>query len=147
MIDISTALTSIQSVIGVLRKAGNIEATQHVIDLQQTLTQLATENAQRLETNMHLRDEVRSLGDALRLKDELRFARNAYWKGEGYDEANGPFCSRCCDVDHKAVRMVALSRQVARCPNCKAAVAYDARGTEPSRPRVISAGVRFPDDF
>lgn len=71
------------------------------------------------EENSSLKAKLGELETQLRLRADLTYARNSYWRGE-----EGPFCSRCFDGDGKLVRLHTRpdDRVYADCPNCKALV-------------------------
>ena len=87
------------------------------------------EGAKIAGENAELRARVRELEEQARLRAELVFEGNAYWlPRDGGRE--GPFCSKCFDVDGKVIRLHHWeeSRQHA-CPSCHTIV------REPGRER------------
>lgn len=147
-IEIGTAISTLQSIGGVLKKAGHIEITAQVIELQQTLLQLFAERATHLEQMQQLRDENATLRAQLEVRDTLRFERNAYWRGSPGGKSDGPFCSSCFDVDRRLVRMLQLHREVSQCAHCKAISHHDIDGRDSGQRSVISRGfVENADQF
>ncbi|WP_139209622.1 hypothetical protein [Paenibacillus sp. NFR01] len=71
-----------------------------------------------LEQNNNLKAEVRELRDKLEIQEKLVFRKNKYW----ISDVEGPFCSKCWDVDKKLVRHQDLHDGYYMCPNCKMTV-------------------------
>ena len=138
MVDITTAVATIKMVTGVVRDAGRIDLTQQVIDLQQTLLALIAENTEWVDKNRQLQQENHKLTEQISAHETLHYSQNAYWRGEG-EQKEGPFCSRCLDVDLKAVRMTLNTVNVGLCPNCKTPVRLDGPA-QPRQRRTISRG-------
>ena len=87
---------NIKNVAKTIQQIDNIELYSKILNVQQEAMDLVDENRK-------LKDDVRELKDSLKVKEELIFERSCYWiKGEKKD---GPFCTRCWDVDKNLVRM------------------------------------------
>ena len=66
-----------------------------------------------------LKEENKKLREDLKFQNSLVYENNAYWiKKEGKKE--GPFCSRCWDIDKNPVRMNLRSSNHSfhSCPGC-----------------------------
>lgn len=104
-----------KDVFSAVQKADNIEITNKVIALQ-------TEVMAVYEENRALRAKQSELEAAVHLKARMQFEKDAYWMGEGRTENDGPYCSRCYDVDAKSVRMVQRYDHYFKCTQCETAV-------------------------
>jgi transcription elongation factor Elf1 len=116
-----------KSVVGLAQEVNRMDLYKQAVDLMAEVT----EQQQEI---MRLTEDVAALRERLRLKEELQFARNAYWAGDPAGAADGftlnnmgPFCSRCFDVLGKAVRMHDIHEtapevgKVFQCPECRRA--------------------------
>jgi hypothetical protein len=56
------------------------------------------------EDNFALREKIKNLEEALRVKGQLAFNRGAYWLTEA-GKTDGPFCQHCYDTNGKFVRL------------------------------------------
>lgn len=88
-----------KDLMSIVQKLDNIELQRKAISLQQEL--------------YDLQEEVRVLRERLANREQLSFRRNAYWRGE-----EGPFCSRCFDVEGKVVRLHVTRTFMPMCPAC-----------------------------
>jgi hypothetical protein len=133
MVDIGVAISTIRTISNVVQQAGKLELTQQVIDLQQTLLQLVAQNAELTASVARLEGDNRQLRDEAELRRQLAFQRDSYWRLDG-DSRDGPFCSRCFDVDRKTVRLHAKYHGYYSCPNCQRSVCVypEQDGTETS---------------
>lgn len=92
--DWGTIITGIDAAIGLLKGVkGAQEIREDLIDAKAALLEARQEN-------IDLGQRVQQLEEAARLRDELTFKNNVYWKGD-----EGPFCPRCFDSDGAARRM------------------------------------------
>ncbi len=121
MVDIAAAVATIKTIAGVAQQAGRIDLTQQVIDLQQTLLAIVGQNAQLTDELSRLQTENRRLREEADEKLRLRFERECYWRIEG-EAKEGPFCSRCFDVERKLVRLHASYNGYFNCLNCEKVV-------------------------
>jgi hypothetical protein len=78
-----------------------------------------------------LQRQLTERAEVAKLREAFHFEHNAYWRGEGTDR-EGPFCSRCFDVEQKAVRLtINNSPKVGYCGNCKQGVRLDKISDDP----------------
>jgi len=106
-------IDDIKSVAKTIQQAGNIELYQKILDLQGQALEVVEESSK-------LRDENRELKEKLQIKENLKHERNSYWLDSG-GKQDGPFCSRCWDVDKNLVRLHPGGNPAYyHCPNCKA---------------------------
>lgn len=108
-------IDTFKDVFTLVQKADNIELTNKIIALQ-------TDVLAVFEENRTLKEKVRLLDDALELKVKMQFDKDAYWMGDGRTEKDGPYCSRCYDVDRKTVRMGLRFNHYFRCTQCETSV-------------------------
>ena len=66
-------------------------------------------------------EEIAKLKDALDLKGKLICENSAYYIADEHGKiADGPFCTKCFDVDKVKCRLVADNKEPqVICPNCK----------------------------
>jgi len=108
-------IDDIKSVTKTIQQADNIELYQKILDVQAGALEV-------VEENNKLRDENRELKEKLKVKENLKYERNSYWIEAG-DKKDGPFCSRCWDVDKNLVRLHPCGNPAYYdYPNCKASV-------------------------
>jgi hypothetical protein len=118
-------IDTLKDVATLVQKADNIELTNKVIALQ-------TEVLGVFEENRTLRDRVSAAESALELKAKMQFDKDVYWMGDGRTEKDGPYCSRCFDIDGKPVRMVSRYNDFFKCTQCETQVQIP--GIKPTRP-------------
>ncbi|MBZ5638008.1 MAG: SIKE family protein [Acidobacteriia bacterium] len=113
----------------------SIEDKQKLLDLQVAALEIAQRNAQ-------LEQENRELREKLRIRDELTFRENVYWRDGQADK--GPFCPPCWDSRGLLVHLTETT------PN----VQYDCRSCgkyftlRPAPPVIPRRGVKEdPDPF
>jgi len=97
-----------------VQQIDNIELYRKVLDLQGEAIDLTEQLKQK--------DEIISqLKDALDLKGRLTCKDSAYYlTSENGEIIDGPFCTKCFDVDHLKCRLVPDNREPqVICPNCK----------------------------
>lgn len=108
----------LKSIASTLREADKIEQYRQILDVQEKLLEMQNRITE-LET------ENRELKEKVKTKDSLVYdkSRNSYWTNEG----DGPFCSRCWDVDKNTVRIKTGVNSPAfhTCPECKTQVQTD----------------------
>ena len=89
------------------------------IELYRKILDLQGEAMELVEENSGLKKEIESVKEKLQLKESLKFERNAYWT-DGAGGKDGPFCSKCWDVEKLLVRMLSTSDPgYVECPKCK----------------------------
>ena len=103
-------IETIKDAVKLAQKLGNVEIAQALIDTQQAALDLMGEN-------QSLRGEVARLKEALELQGTVKYNGGAYWSENG--DRDGPFCTKCWEVDGKLVRMKHTEDQWFKCPNCK----------------------------
>ncbi len=118
-------LETAKSIGATLKKIGNIELYQQILDLQAQALEL-------LEENAALKREVQVLKEKAALAGSLRFEHNALWRAAAENKWEGPLCSKCWDADEKLVHLHELREEPGAflCPACRSTVVK-----VPARPR------------
>ena len=102
------------AVAGIIKAADNPDLTKAYMDLQNEAYKLTEKLKEKDET-------IGQLQEALSLKGKLVCKGSAYFLVDENDKpTDGPFCTKCFDVDHNKCRLVqmASSRSV-QCLKCK----------------------------
>lgn len=109
-----------------LQEAGKIEQYQQILDAQQKMLEMQSQINELTNENKHLREELDT-------KASLVFEASAYWAING-DLKDGPFCSRCWDVEKNTVRLkpVAHNKSFSTCPECTGTFQTDPHYTRPT---------------
>jgi hypothetical protein len=68
--------------------------------------------------NYEFQKEIERLKERLTLEETLVFEKGVYYS-ETSGRKDGPFCSRCWDVDHVLVRLKLEKSGWANCPECR----------------------------
>ena len=108
-------IDNIKSVASLIQKADNIELYRKILDLQYEAMEL-------VQQNNELRNQLIELKEKLSTQDSLVFKNNKYWKKIDDNKHDGPFCSKCWDVDKKLVRHNNHNSGYMSCPNCNMTV-------------------------
>jgi hypothetical protein len=114
---VKTAVELLKSARSLAQKIKNAELNDKLMELQTVMLELQGKLSGLQVDNEALRDEVRALREQIALKDSLVFDAGDYWL-DGDHGRVGPFCSRCFDVDGKAVRMHPGRTGSPFCPEC-----------------------------
>lgn len=104
----------LKSVAGVLQEAGKIEQYKQILEVQEKLLEMQ-------KTIIKLESDNKELKEKIEVKNNLFFENNAYWLKKEDGSKDGPYCSRCWDVEKNTVRMKpdANNQYFHRCPQCK----------------------------
>ena len=126
MAAVGTALKAVVNVAkGVDKSELRAELQGAIIDLQERIFELHSDVGALIDENRGLKDEIASLNEAMAISSELTVRENAYFRGSSSGQEEGPFCTRCWDVDSRLVRLHEYGRSGTICPNC------DKRGKAP----------------
>jgi hypothetical protein len=105
-------LDNAKDVAALVKKMGNIELYQKIVDLQSEIVALSTEN-------LELQEEKKQLKEQLEVKNKMSF-KEPFWYAEG-DEV--PHCPNCWESEKKAVHLISLGEWSPGprydCPSCK----------------------------
>ena len=109
-----------------LKKAGNVEA-------QEQIMQLREEHLRQKEELLTLREENAALRSRLELAATMKFEDPYYWQVLP-DGKDGPFCQVCYDKNGKRIRLISGSRQGSwSCGVCKEYI-HDKSFVQPPSP-------------
>jgi hypothetical protein len=100
--------------IKLVQQIDNIELYRKILDLQAEAIELTEQLKQKDEIISQLRN-------ALELKGKFICKDSAYYvSDESGRTIDGPFCTKCFDVDKIKCRLVATDKEpIVKCPNCK----------------------------
>lgn len=98
----------------IVQQIDNIELYRKILDLQAEAIELSEELKKKDET-------ISKLKDALSLKGKMICEASAYYiTDEKGNKTEGPFCTKCFDIDQSKCRLVADNKEPqVICPNCK----------------------------
>jgi len=115
---VKTGIELLKSLRGMAREFKSAGFNEKLMELYGVMMELQGKLSELQIDNETLRDETRGLREKISLKQSLRFdsATGDYWL-DGEHGTAGPFCSRCFDVDGRAVRMHP-GHSGAFCPEC-----------------------------
>jgi len=103
----------LKSIGKVLREAGKIEQYKQILEAQEKLLEMQ----KKIDD---LKKENKKLNEKLKIKENLEYKNNAYWSKKDDDSKDGPFCSRCWDVDKNLVHLHPAGMEGSWvCPHCK----------------------------
>lgn len=91
------ALPTYRDIVELLKKGATVEAQEQIMALREGALALQ-------EENFNLREKVKSLEEALRIKNQLTFDGSSYWLTDG-NKTEGPFCQHCYDTTGKLIRL------------------------------------------
>lgn len=98
-------------------------------ELKQRLADVQVEGAKLAEENARLRQELIGLREQVRIRQEMQYQDNVYWRQSGQGKREGPFCPKCLDGERKAARMSDRADDHCwRCPVCRYAIMKPGRG-------------------
>jgi uncharacterized Zn-finger protein len=105
-------LDDTKTVAHLVQEAGSTDLYGKMVDLEVEVFELVQENEKMKQENMALIDQ-------LKLKENLKFEFNSYWM-EKSGHFEGPFCSKCYDVNNILVHMHLIDKATEsfKCPHC-----------------------------
>jgi hypothetical protein len=124
-----SSLDLVKSVQSLVKDSGKAELrekttdlTQKIADLTQQVTELVLLNSDLHGKLLESKQEMATLQDRLKLRDELVPSGNVYKRKLPDGKEDGPFCTRCADVDGTLVRVITGQRsngeKTFHCPHC-----------------------------
>lgn len=106
-------IENIKEIAKIVNQAGNIELYQKVLDLQAD----ALEQSERLQEKDK---RIEQLEAAFSIKDKLKLKKSAYYITDDNEQLiDGPFCTKCFDVDKLKCRIVSMGGSSVQCLKCK----------------------------
>lgn len=108
-------IDNVKDVVKLVQKLDNVELLQETLKLQTEIVQLTNRVKQKDE-------EIAQLKQTLDVKRRLVRKGSAYYVTDQDGKiTDGPFCTRCFDIDHVSCRIVSCGIEPeVSCPNCKA---------------------------
>jgi hypothetical protein len=111
-------------------KAANLELYQKLVDLQAQAVEQSGQILEQAKTIEEKDKRIEQLEDALTMKGNMKCQHSAYWHiNESGNILDGPYCSKCWDIDHLLCRLVQAptfpsgaghSWEWIQCQKCKA---------------------------
>jgi hypothetical protein len=101
-------IDTMKDVVTLVQKLDNIDLTNKILELQAAALEEQEETSRLLA-------RVEELERARDVSERLTFEDKRYWLDAEDEDRDGPFCSRCWDVDRKLVRLH-LTGGVTKCP-------------------------------
>jgi hypothetical protein len=123
---ITAAVATVQKLKEVAQKMKDADTRNLVADLNMTLADLKLQFADLQEENIRLKGELRKAHESEELRGKLAVKDGLYYLNQPIaGRPDGPYCTRCFDVEGKLVLVVAFTgafREFGKynCPNCKA---------------------------
>lgn len=106
-------IENIKGVADIVRGAGNMDLYRRILDLQ----------AEALDLTARLRErdqKIEQLEEAFALKGTLKLLHHVYYVADADGNlVDGPFCTKCYDVDKTKCRMVPMGGGQVQCQRCK----------------------------
>jgi len=90
-----------------IKKIGDIELYQKILDLQSSIMELSEKNGTQKE-------EIKHLNELMKITNKMTFRDQLYYM----DGDSEPFCPRCWDSEKKAIHLHRNSKGSYRCKNC-----------------------------
>jgi hypothetical protein len=111
------SIASITAVLDAIKKARDVAKRFKDADVQEILLEAQERALSLKEELLSLRAENLSLKEQLAAQVEVTFDGGAYWSDKD-NSREGPFCSRCYDVDKRLVRLRPTHDFWHHCPAC-----------------------------
>jgi len=92
------------------------------VELQETLMEMREQAVQLQEENLALRNQIRELEEAMAIRGNILWDERSrvYWlKGADGEKKEGPYCTRCWDVNKLLVRLQQYVRSNWTCLECR----------------------------
>ena len=123
---IGGAIKTVQKLREVSQKVKDADTLNLIADLNLSLADLKLQFADLQNENLRLQEELKKSKLQSSFRDKLILKNGLYYfKVAEPNRSDGPYCTRCFDVDEKLVLVAALPRDFQEfgqfsCPNCKA---------------------------
>lgn len=123
---IGSAIEAVKILADLAKTAKNADAKMAIADLSVALADIKLEVAALKEENLRLAGELRSAIEKPDRRDSIMLQDGVYFVKGGTPDApnDGPFCTRCFDVDDNLIRLTEFTgafRTFGRwkCPECR----------------------------
>ena len=107
---------NIGSLISTVKKLKDPQLMEQVVNLQTSVLELQ-ERVRELEKENEKLKRRQAISGSLVVEHGVYFTEKSQKK-------DGPFCTRCWDVESKLVRLIIMQNNWATCPECKNTFAY-----------------------
>ena len=120
------AITTVQKLREISQKVKDAETTNLIADLNLKLADLKMKFAELQEDNLRLRNELNEAKTQADIRGMMTLRDGLYHlKTPMEDRPEGPYCTRCLDVEGRPVLVSQLAKVFHdaakyQCPNCKA---------------------------
>ena len=111
------------AIFDILKTAATIAKESGKLELQGEILGVYEKLLEQQKKISDLESENKELKEKLKITESLKYENNAYWVTQD-DKKDGPFCSRCWDVEKNLVRIKQRvdSPSFHTCPECKTQV-------------------------
>jgi hypothetical protein len=137
--DPAQSIASITAVLDALKKARDVAKRLKDAEVQEVLLEAQERALSLKEELLSLRAENIGLKEQLATQVAVLFDGGAYWST---DDRDGPYCSRCYDVDKRLVRLKPSHELWHQCPACDKPFEVTSAPRKMAPP--ISRGSSFP---
>lgn len=102
----------------IARQYDNAELNQQILELQGEVGDLQQAKHKLKGRCRDLEAQVEDLENRLAFSEDLTLEQGVYW-ARGGDSPDSPFCTRCWDVEKRAVRLIEREGFFHHCPQCE----------------------------
>lgn len=125
-----------KDVVKLVQQLDNIDLTEKILGLQADVLGLIEEKHTLQAKVRKLEEQLESMQQEFATDADLSLKNDCYWRTT--DEAPGPYCTRCWNVDSVLVQMHRGAGGWAICPHC------DTRARAwPEEPQPAPKGIKF----
>ncbi|MSR87923.1 MAG: hypothetical protein EXS69_02050 [Candidatus Zambryskibacteria bacterium] len=108
------------AIFDVLKTAAKVAQEAGKIDLYGQILEVYEKLLEQQKQIVELEGVNKELREKLETKESLQYQNGAYWAVKEDASKDGPFCSRCWDVEKNTVRLKPCGNQAFHsCPECK----------------------------
>lgn len=120
-----SAIDNLKEIINLVQKVGNKELYEKILKLQNDIKKLKQKNIGYQEKIIRKDDKIKELEEKLKLKENLIFKNQVYYKSNKKGEPIGePYCPICWDKDNNLIHLSPYrgSEFYYICNNCNAKI-------------------------
>ena len=110
-------LGAAKALLKVSSELDKVDLKMRIVELISDITELVGENTELHVQVMQSQKELADLKESLIVRDQLVHKDNSYWRKLPSGGEEGPFCTRCYDVDRILVRLLVMPGY-RNCHNC-----------------------------
>jgi valyl-tRNA synthetase len=119
-------IDEVKSVAVLVTKLKDPEQMEHVMKLQNSVMELIDDNGKLREKITGLQSDIDRLKKEKETIESLTVEYGVYFQTTD-NKHDGPYCTRCFDVEKNLVRLTVQSNGYAYCPQCKNTFRYQCR--------------------